>query len=613
MVVLAPIPIIGYTMLLTYLARGRAELALLAAVTGVSTVVYLFALAGLLEPAAVAVFWAGVLLCVGMPVVLGRRAPELAVQLLAPGIVLYVLYTVFQWALFHNAGYFLWDEFSHWGLAVKELIVRDRLWTSDGNVTFSHYPPVATAWHYFVTRNTQYSEAAALHAQFLLLLAPTMSLYRHIGWRRAYWLPVVLALQLFLIANLGHGPSSLYMDQIVAVLFGGILVAYLADEMSPRRLLLFVPPLFCLALVKEVGVFLSAAAAVWIAVDRLISSRGPRGRGGRRGLAHAAIVLALVATPLVAYTSWRIYVSQHGLVGDVDVAGAGVGGVLDAVGGGGPAYSETVRERYGQLLLGQQLCRSAFSCTLNEFTYAIRDRFPEGFRLSAAGYLLVSLLLLGARTFFARKDRRTLTWTTGFLVALFVTYSYLVLVFYIAVFPQHKALQVSSYVRYINTIVLPIVMVALACYLPLGSRFGWRRGSRVGPAVAVLCLACLYAVEKPYLVQIARPRPFPPIRERVSRMTDRVAGSVPDGAHLYVMPLVRDNGFFEVLLRYELSPLRASFGTPNSVEEFRGHDFVWVFALDEGAQSRLGRMFTPGYRLFEVKDSDGRIDLIPVM
>jgi len=600
MVVFALLPIFGYTMLISYLARGRAELALFTAVTAIASVVYLFALVGLLQPAAVVMFWAGVLLCLGMPAVIHRRSPGLIPQLLAPGIVLFVLYTVVQWSLFHRAEYFFWDEFSHWGLATKELALHDRLWGPDSNVQFTHYPPLAAVWHYFITRNTEHSEAVVLFAQFLFMLAPTMSLYRRVTWKSAYWIPVVLLLQIFLFANLGHGTSSLYMDHILAVLFGGIAVAYLADETSPRELVLFVPPLFCLALVKELGVFLAAAVAIWIVVDKIVLA--------------VAIRLLLLATPFVAFSTWKGYVSRHDLTADVDVAGTSGGEVIGALWREGEPYHGTVRRRFREVLWAQQVSRSEFTQKLNEFTYSVRDYYPKGIRLSAIGFVLASLGLLGARAVAAKRRRRTLVWTSIFLPILFAAYAYLMLLLYIAVFPQGKAEQLSSYVRYINTAVLPVVMVAMACYLPLGRPFGWKSGRRhVGAAVIVLCLAWIYLVETPYLRQVYGARPVQPVRARVAELTAPVSSSVPAGARVYVISLVRDNGFMEVLLRYELSPIRTTFGSPKAMRDFQGQDYVWVFSLDEAEVSRLGGPFASGHRLYEVTDSEGRLELRPVM
>jgi hypothetical protein len=601
-------------MLICFWARGRAELALFAAITAITTVVYLFALVGLLQPAAVVIFWAGVLLCLGMPAFIHRRSPELIGQLLAPGISLFVLYTVVQWSLFHGAEYFFWDEFSHWGLATKEIVYNDRLWGADGNVRFVHYPPASSIWHYFVAQNTGYSEASVLHAQFLLLLAPTMSLYRRVTWKRPYWIPVVLALQIILFVNLGQGTSSLYMDYILAVLFGGIAVAYLADETSPRDLVLFVPPLFCLALVKEMGVFLAAAAALWIGVDRLLLAGTIRLPRERPALVQAIVVAVLLATPLVAFTTWKGYVSRHDLTTDVDVAGARAGQIVDAMRGEGEPYHDTVRLRFREVLSTQQVSRSEFSQQLNEFTFSVRGHYPQGFRMSALGFVLASLVLLAVRTALAERRRRTLVWTSVFLALLFAAYAYLMLLLYLAVFPQQKAVQLSSYVRYINTVVLPVVMVGLACYLPLGSRFGWRYGRRfAGAGIVVSCLAWLYLVETPYLAQLHVARPVQPVRGRVAELMAPVTNAVPDDARVYVISLVRDNGFMEVLLRYELSPIRTTFGTPKAMSDFQGQDYVWVFALDEADISRLGGPFASGHRLFEVTDSEGRLDLRPVM
>ncbi len=99
----------------------------------------------------------------------------------------------------------------------------------------------------------------------------------------------------------------------------------------------------------------------------------------------------------------------------------------------------------------------------------------------------------------------------------------------------------------------------------------------------------------------------------MDELTAPVRKVLPTDARVYVISLVRDNGFMEVLLRYELSPLRTTFGIPKSMREFRGHDYVWVFALDDAAISRLEGMLSSGHRLFRVTEDARGLNLAPVM
>jgi hypothetical protein len=81
-----------------------------------------------------------------------------------------------------------------------------------------------------------------------------------------------------------------------------------------------------------------------------------------------------------------------------------------------------------------------------------------------------------------------------------------------------------------------------------------------------------------------------------------------------LLPILGYTMFFSLLARgrVELAPIRTFFGTPKAMREMRGHDYVWVFTLDDAAASRLGGVLDFGHRLFEVGERGGRVDLRPV-
>jgi hypothetical protein len=161
-----------------------------------------------------------------------------------------------------------------------------------------------------------------------------------------------------------------------------------------------------------------------------------------------------------------------------------------------------------------------------------------------------------------------------------------------------------------------MVMIALAVWLPVGADFGWR-GQRAafGPWVPAVVLLFFYIVETPYVTPLTGNRPQVTVRARVSDRVRDVRERVPPDASLYVISLVRDNGFMETLLRYELAPARVTFGSLSSAAELQrevqAHDYMFVFSLKPGETTRLGGAFGSGETLFAVESAGGRIRLVP--
>ena len=70
---------------------------------------------------------------------------------LTPGVLVYAL--LFIWIWFINRGRLFsnWDEFSHWGLVVKNMDFFNAFGNyKESTVTFSGYPPATALWQYFV-------------------------------------------------------------------------------------------------------------------------------------------------------------------------------------------------------------------------------------------------------------------------------------------------------------------------------------------------------------------------------------------------------------------------------------------------------------------------------
>ena len=78
------------------------------------------------------------------------------------------------WIVHGADQYFLYDEYAHWGIFVKEMLALDGLWTGDTNSMHPRYPPGAPLWQYLFNAFLPPSEGRTYLAHFVLLLAPLL-------------------------------------------------------------------------------------------------------------------------------------------------------------------------------------------------------------------------------------------------------------------------------------------------------------------------------------------------------------------------------------------------------------------------------------------------------
>ena len=139
-------------------------------------------------------------------------------------VLLIVLSGVF-WLRYGPTKIFFFDEYSHWGIYLKEMIARDALWDENTNAMHARYLPGPSLFQYFFSRGaTTAFEGAALLAQFVLFLTPLLLLTHRLRWHQWPWIIGVLALGLLSITQFSQGLSSLYVDHVLGAWLAGSLL-----------------------------------------------------------------------------------------------------------------------------------------------------------------------------------------------------------------------------------------------------------------------------------------------------------------------------------------------------------------------------------------------------
>ncbi len=624
------LPVLGFGLMFARVLEMRQSVALLHALPAIVLTLYVGGLAGMLWWTALALHIAGLALLGYEVWRLSQVRDRIDVPL--PLAVLVVCTVLF--ALVHgNDLYVYYDEYSHWGVYVKEMLSHHGFWTADTNSMHPRYPPGAPLWQYFFNVFRAPSDGIAYIAQFVLLLTPLLVLFEKIEWRRAYWVPFIAVLCVLVLANFGLGISSLYVDHVIGAWFFGIVACFVLDAPGGYKRYAFVLPLTLLALVKGSSLEFALAAAAIIATLAVIRARSELSEwlpAARHGL---SLFVAVAVSALLALQVWGWHLDRIGAPQDLEAVGGIVSGLSGEIEVVDAEQGAEITRRFIEVFVGQQLSRDGVSSQFNAFSYSIRDLFTDSWRISTLGLFVAYTLWWAGLSLLLLRGAERLQWTlvaagvglTGvaYIFALYLTYRYSA---------GEYGLVMSSYMRYVHTIALPMVLVSFAPLLPAFRNSAAAPvvslSGRLLPVPSVLALAAflaLYYFETPYLRPVYEPHATVPLRQQLEPLATDIHSRAGESSVWVYLPNDYPNGFLGQLMQYLLAPTPAtierdtSFLDRSSAEvlrEWSAFDYVWLAGELETDQARRFSELA-GYpltaRLFAVTvDATGHVRLSPV-
>lgn len=501
--------------------------------------------------------------------------------------------------------YYLNDEFSHWGLAVKNMFANGSLAVAaESNAIFKTYPPFATAVCWLCSAFCGgMDEAATFVGMDIMLLAcgmPVFAAFAEKMSERSYrtelvWmLPGVAAI--FTAAVMCFKLSAFTVISVDTLL--GMLAAYIVMDYFISGRLTFAPfAVAALVLTKETGAAFAGLALGICTLDMLVHTATEHNRrkapvngenGGKTAHVFLKNVIGLAASAVswtLASLSWNIVKSINGVAGSPSNKAEGLGRII--TNGMNDVQKETL------------------SVFLRAWT---EPRISVGLPLAVVvPALFVSSVLVAlyikrtdGRTSFCRALTASVCMAVGF-----VLYSFGVLVAYWTRFSDYEAMQVASFERYMGTyltmwlllIVFGIVWLALPEAVvfigkrrqPSGeSEEAVRTAKKAGMAVKMLKCASVISAAA-VIVFFAGVYPY---RAKVSREfrksysdTEKIGeyyrkGKTDGGRVLFIKSDYKNKDW--LIANYNAAPVsveyRENFEEALEREEF---DYIYIGKLDD--------------------------------
>lgn len=421
---------------------------------GIICVLYLAALAGVLLPGVILILVLAVpsvfVLALGL-----RNDKDDTIELIrSPAFLSYLAFVLFIFSWNHGRSFGHWDEFTHWGIVVKNMVIYDAFGNiPEATTLFRSYPPGASLYVYFFERvGGGFSESLAYMGHGILLFGVLIGIFAggFVRYSRQNFPVFVIALIVPVIFYGAEFYSMLYVDGLLSLIFAFILVQYYSSEsVGPSLSIRLSFAVATLALVKDSGTFLGAMALAIICIDYLTFSF----RQNRSGLLW--LLLPAMAC-LMARVSWVNYLNSSSMEMAWDTSRVSFTNIREFAANLPP---------YGK-------------ATIANFLNSFYQQFAMIVLLT--GGLLFGLARVQSRLAFAKRVP-LLAFGLG---AGFCIYALSLLALYLFTFSTRDAVIIASFHRYMSTFALGAVLTVLGIYaslldLSVGPSRGLVRGTSI--------------------------------------------------------------------------------------------------------------------------------------
>ena len=365
-------------------------------------------------------------------------------------LIVYVLVFVYDFA----RGFSVWDEFSHWGLMVKEMLRLDSFYSVDVSNLMVHkdYPPIMQLFELFwVKLSGGYKEAyleCALHTFELSLFIPLIAEKVAEKWNIIksvlVSMAVMLSVSLLVVLFDLHGVfQTIYTDYVMALIVVYLLMTVLINKRITcfEIMELSVGGGFLL-LLKQMGLPLYLMVLCFFAVMILVKRKN-KIKSYLKYDNNWKLLSILVAL-LLPFVVWFIWGrATSGITKQFDLSSINIGDFVNVLLGGGEDW-----QRYTVLKYLNALGQNNLSTSFLPLSYI-------------QGVTLFALLLWAVYRCF-NLDKREILALGGIVVIGAVGYAATMLLLYVLSFGSYEGPILASYDRYMDTYMIVMFGLILA-------------------------------------------------------------------------------------------------------------------------------------------------------
>lgn len=552
-----------------------------------------------------------------------RQLKALFQSISGPGLWLFLGGMVFLWWVCRGRQYINWDEYSHWGRAIKAMVQQDVLPAlAAGKDGYREYACGPALFQYlsFQAAGLEFRPDVSIFTQDLFALSFLLFPLRWLD-KKQKAAAVISGCSLFMAPFIVY--YNFYMettvDGLLGVLFAILMLCWAAGGQTYWNMLFLTLTAFLITITKSSGIAF-VAMAFCVAALTLLARRKALGLGAKKA---ALFLLLPLGGALLGKYSWSLFLklNQVPLRWQPD---------------------DLSWQTFTDLFKGQPLWRKE---TVEYFCWNIFKDHNYGslVHMPYAVLMLVSFVLAGLLIFgIAKKERGRWAAPLAGVCVCGVVYTVSTLFTYLFWFDPFEARVLASLSRYLNTCLTAIfVMLAAVAGLALCNKKLWQTLLGGVGCAAFWLLACSPG-PMPILKDLANApmasarsqnmqRPYTQAAQRIQALYPGVQGELP----VFVVAQ-HDYGLTTLRLDYALSPSwvpeqTSSIGSPYEeddrwtklhtpetlAEKFKneGFEYVYLYEIDDKFLEEFAALFddpkiVTNHMLFKIDfQADGSVRL----
>ena len=575
---------------------------------GISLVIYIFGLFGLLST--------GVLLMTGIGIMLLlisiKQNSKQILRLVADNLwslLIVIPYVLLYLAIDQDFQFLVWDEFSYWASSTKIIVATDAFFTENSPIFFKTYPPIQQLFQYYFIKLSFWSEKNVLYAQIFWTLSAILCALGSLV-KKATWVPFLFFVACTSLYFFNYSYATLYSDALLGLCFGASVALAYDNKGAWSDHLVFFLCTANLLLLKEIAVVLVLIATTIFVLQSLWSNASQIKSDGTSTTRFALRAAFGVATLIAVQQSWSWYVKQIHATRDLVVP---------------PLHSFTTQPLYDRL-----------TATIRELVHRLFDTGYLALNHARGGYrpaiwlVLVVLLGLGCLVIaLSQKSERAKAGMTlsvlsvgifGYLAALFISY--------VIIFSEYEGVRLASFERYFSTYMIAWSLILFAFASNLICKL---KMSQCVASMIVVGVTAAYFVPSRFYSDLRAIRSSGSdyqTRQSTEALANEVKRHIQLDQKVYFVAQ-DSNGFERVMFYYAMLPYTSSmswcwsFGKKytegdvwtcdtSMLDLLNGYDYLALYRVDKQFWDLYSNLFeadvlgkTSG--VFEIKRSDGKI------
>lgn len=435
-------------------------------------------------------------------------------ELLSPGLLIYVLLAGFIVLNAYDLYLAKWDEYSHWGIAVKDMYYFSCFGKHiNSTLLLPRYFPFATLIEYwFMYHNELFSENILYVGFHIMLLSALVPATKSIQKSWKYLFPALAVMILVPVTFFNDVSNCIYVDPLMAAWVGYILICYFSEKFSVFNWCRITAGIFALVMTKDAGVVLTGCVLIIIAGDTLYR------HFKENRLSKMEWVLSILWSVLavVFFFSWQIYLSipaQNPIKEEAAISE--YSGETEAM------VSENKEDKSEEesvsfaTISASGITKDRILEVLNHEGYydeviqnfIIRMFDGDTYSIGNVGISYMDLLIITALALWVIMvkinpgSKRRMIVCVGMELIAGVIYAGFILICYLFAFRKEEAITLSSYARYMSGYLAGILIAGLSMMLLELSSMQEERKIRPQLLVGILVVLIVIVPARNFLVK----------------------------------------------------------------------------------------------------------------